>query len=87
MNKLTNLPNVGVFLAEKLNSIGIVNEQELKELGSENAVVKISSTENSGVCINMLYALEGAIQGIRWHGLSGERKQELKEFYKEVLGR
>ena len=28
----------------------------------------------------MLYALEGAIQGIRWHCLDKVRKQELKEF-------
>ncbi|WP_372481128.1 TfoX/Sxy family DNA transformation protein [Clostridium tagluense] len=28
-----------------------------------------------------LYALEGAVQGIRWHNLSGEIKDELKEFY------
>ncbi len=30
----------------------------------------------------MLCALEGAIQGIRWHGLSKERKEELKQFLK-----
>jgi len=30
----------------------------------------------------MLYALEGAIQGIRWRGLEQGRKQELKEFYR-----
>jgi len=49
-------------------------------LGSKQALIKISALENSGACLNMLYALEGAIQGIRWHGLSKETKQELKEF-------
>jgi hypothetical protein len=29
----------------------------------------------------MLFALEGAIQGIRWHILDDRKKNELKEFY------
>lgn len=82
MKSLTDLPNIGRILADKLNEIGITNEQELKETGSENAIIRIDTIENSGVCINMLYALEGAIQGIRWHILSNEKKQELKEFYR-----
>ena len=82
MNSLTELPNIGKTLADKLNLIGVNNEQELKLLGSENAIIKIATIENSGACINMLYALEGAIQGIRGHGIDKERKQELKEFYR-----
>lgn len=82
MKNLTDLPNIGKTLADKLNLIGIENEQDLKQIGSENAIIKIATIENSGACINMLYALEGAIQGIRWHGLDKDRKQELKEFYR-----
>lgn len=82
MNKLTDLPNIGKTLADKLEMIGIKSEEELKEMGSENALIKIATIENSGACINMLYALEGAIQGIRWHGLDSARKEELKEFYR-----
>lgn len=84
MKDLTQLPNIGKTLAEKLKAIGINNEQELKYLGSEKVIVQLASIESSGACINMLYALEGAIQGIRWHGLSKERKEELKEFYRMV---
>ena len=82
MKQLTDLPNIGKTLAEKLNAIGIENVQDLKKMGSENAIIKIATIKNSGACINMLYALEGAIQGIRWHGLDKQRKQQLKEFYK-----
>ena len=82
MKKLIDLPNIGKTLAEKLNLVGIKNKQELEEVGSENAIIKIATIENSGACINMLYALEGAIQGIRWHELDNDRKQELKEFYR-----
>ena len=34
-------------------------------------------------CITLLYALEGAIQGIRWHDIKKKRREELKEFYFE----
>jgi DNA transformation protein and related proteins len=84
MNSLTKLPNIGKTLADKLNLIGVENEQELKQLGSEKAIIKIATIENSSACINMLYALEGAIQGIRWHELDKARKQELKEFYRMI---
>jgi hypothetical protein len=35
----------------------------------------------------MLYALEGAIQGIRWHGLSIDDKDRLKAELVEAVGR
>lgn len=84
MEKLTNLPNIGKTLSEKLNSIGITNEQELIETGSEKAIIRIAAPHNSGACLNMLYALEGAIQGIRWHGLDKDRKEELRVFYHQL---
>jgi len=33
-----------------------------------------------------LSALEGAIQGIRWHYLDEDTKESLKEFYKQHKG-
>lgn len=81
MNELTDLPNIGSILAMKLNKIGISNARDLKIMGSQNAIIKIATIENSGVCINMLYAIEGAIQGIRWHGLDKNIKNELRIFY------
>jgi len=81
MEQLTELPNIGETLAKKLKMVGIANARKLKSAGSENALIKIATLQDSGACINMLYALEGAIQGIRWHGLNKERKQELKVFY------
>lgn len=82
MKELTDLPNIGKTLADKLKSVGIENEHDLKIIGSENAIIKIVTLKNSGACINMLYALEGAIQGLRWHGLDEARKQELRDFYR-----
>jgi len=80
VNELETLPNIGKVLAQKLNEIGIFTAADLQKTGSEKAFIKLSTIDNSA-CINMLYALEGAIQEIRWHQLSKERKSELLEFF------
>jgi DNA transformation protein and related proteins len=67
-NDLTNLLNIGRTLAEKLKMVGISTPSDLLNTGSENALIKIKSVDKEA-CINMLFALEGAIQGIRWHNL------------------
>jgi DNA transformation protein and related proteins len=82
-NELTKLPNIGRTLAEKLIMVGISTPDDLINTGSENAMIKIKTIDNEA-CINMLYALEGAIQGIRWHNLDERRKTELKEFYNRL---
>lgn len=84
MNNLEELPNIGKTLAEKLKLVGIENSHDLKSVGSENAIIKIATVEKS-TCINMLYALEGAIQGIRWHQIDKFRKLELREFYSKII--
>ena len=81
MDNLSSLPNIGKSLAEKLKMVGIEDKESFYNVGSQNAFLRIKSLD-SEACINMLYALEGAIQGIRWHGLSEETKLKLKEFYR-----
>ncbi|MEW8994313.1 TfoX/Sxy family protein [Clostridium sp.] len=83
MSKLSDLPNIGKKLEEQLNEVGIETIEQLKEVGSKQAWLDIKAIDDSP-CINRLCALEGAIQGIRWHSLSEEVKRELKEFYSTV---
>ncbi len=80
MGELAKLPNIGKVVEEQLNKVGIKTVEQLKEIGSKHSWLKIKEIDASA-CINRLYALEGAIQGIRWHHLSDEIKSELKEFY------
>jgi DNA transformation protein len=82
-NDLTNLPNIGRTLAEKLKMVGISTPTDLLNTGSENAMIKIKTIDKEA-CINMLFALEGAIQGIRWHNLEKSKKLELTEFYNRL---
>lgn len=80
MGELSKLPNIGKTLEEQLEKIGINSIEKLKETGSKQAWLCIKAIDSSA-CYNRLCALEGAIEGIRWHDLSEEVKKELKEFY------
>ena len=80
MGELSKLPNIGKSVEEQLNLVGINTVEDLKIIGSKEAWLKIREIDKSA-CINRLYALEGAIEGIRWHNLSEEKKLMLKEFY------
>lgn len=81
MDALHDLPNISKVIEEKLLQSGIASPQQLKDIGSKEAFSRIK-THDSSACINMLYALEGAIEGIRWHNLPDDKKLALKEFFK-----
>ncbi|NOX88754.1 MAG: TfoX/Sxy family protein [Calditrichaeota bacterium] len=81
--KLSELPNIGKELEKKLISAGIHNQTELRELGSLGALKRIIERCDSG-CLHLLYALEGAIQGIRWHYLSADDKRRLKAEFIDI---
>ena len=84
--ELEKLPNIGIKLAEKLRKAGIKTSEELIAGGSKEAFLKIRMELDDG-CFSMLQALEGAVQGIRRHFLSKEKKAELKEFYSKLAGK
>ena len=80
MNELTNLPNIGDKLADELQRVGITNTEQLAELGSVEAAVRITrGRAHTGY--NMLYALEGAIRGVRWHSISKEDRARVRAEY------
>lgn len=80
MGELSELPNIGKVLEEQLNDVGINTIDELIDIGSREAWLKIREVDESA-CLNRLMALEGAVQNIRWHNLSQEDKENLRDFY------
>lgn len=80
MSKLSELTNIGKVVEQQLILVGIETPEQLKQIGSKQAWLNIKAIDPS-VCYNQLCALEGAIQGVRWHFLSDDIKKELKEFY------
>jgi DNA transformation protein len=85
MGELVTLPNIAEKLEAQLNDVGISTIEELKAVGSREAWLRILHRDPSA-CIMRLSALEGAIRGIRWHGLDEDTKKSLKAFYKEHKG-
>lgn len=83
MSELLKRPNIGKMIEQQLRQIGIETPEQLKQIGSKQAWLSIKAIDPSA-CYNRLCALEGAIQGVRWHYLSDDDKKELKEFYNNV---
>ncbi len=80
MGELKTLPNIADKLEGQLHAVGIDSIDALKQTGSREAWLRIASIDPSA-CYMRLCALEGAIQGVRWHHLEEEQKKELKAFY------
>ncbi len=80
MGELSKLPNIGKVLEKQLNDVGINTIDDLINLGSKETWLKIKEIDDSA-CLNRLMALEGAIQNIRWHNLSEEDKDNLRNFF------
>lgn len=82
--KLSNLPNIGNVLESDLNKVGIKTSENLISLGTEKSFIMIKNKSNPGACLSKLFAIEGAIQGIRWHEINEKRKTELKKFFDSI---
>ncbi len=80
MGSLSELPNIGKIMEKRLSAIGINDTEALKKIGSREAFIMLK-LHYGDACLNSLYGLEGAVQGIRWHNLSSESKEGLKEFF------
>lgn len=80
MSELSKLPNIGKEIEKQLIAVGISQPDELISVGSKKAWLKIKEIDDSA-CINRLYALEGAILGMRWHDLPVDIKEDLKDFF------
>jgi len=82
VERLTDMPNIGAALAEKLLAAGIETPSALKRLGSVEALCRIrSASPDDEPCMSMLCALEGAIRSIRWHGIPRGERVELWQSY------
>ena len=80
---LQTLPNIGPELASQLRRAGIDSVDQLHELGTEQAFIRLK-TIFPDACIHRLQAIEGAIRGARKHQLPPERKAELTAFFRQL---
>jgi DNA transformation protein len=80
VDELTDLPNIGEKLAAELHAAGIKDAAELRRLGSVEAALRVDKGERDA-CRSLLYALEGAIRGVRWHSIPKEERDALCDEY------
>jgi len=80
VGELAGLPNIASKLEAQLAEVGITGSAELNRVGSREAWLRILARDPSA-CFMRLSALEGAIQGVRWHFLDEATKASLKAFY------
>jgi DNA transformation protein len=80
-SSLSGRINIGKDTETKLNDAGIDSFEKLQDLGSEQAFLRLQALDPCA-CINLLYSLQGTIEGIKWHDIPPEKKQALLQFYK-----
>ncbi len=78
--KLSDLIIIGPELERQLIQVGILTYENLKAIGAKQAWLEIQQIDSSA-CIHRLFALEGAIRGIKKSLLPLDVKEGLKEFY------
>jgi hypothetical protein len=69
--------NLGPTSAAWLRDAGITSYEDLERLGSV-AAFSLVADGRPGVSVNLLYALEGALQDVRWDLLSREVRADLR---------
>ena len=83
MGDLVGVVNLGKALVAELAEIAITDGSQLKHLGSVEAACRIAQQGRS-VCANKLFALEGAIRGVRWHAIPSSERAELWRAFQET---
>jgi len=77
--RLKDLPNLRLSIERMLKKAGIKTVDDLITQGSLHAFRAIQKTSILNPSIELLWALEGAIEGIHWSVLSKGRREELSK--------
>lgn len=82
MADVTSL-GLGKTMEKKLHAVGIHSAEELKKVGSKEAVFRLKELYPS-TCVVILYHLEAAIQGVEMKQLDAACKLELKAYFQRL---
>lgn len=76
--RIKDLPNLKLSTERMLKKAGITSVDELYDKGALHAFMAIKNTlPTSSPSLELLWALEGAIEGKHWSVISAERRDEL----------
>lgn len=76
MSTGSKLRNIGPKSAAWLRQTGVRTQEDLEAVGALAAYVRVKRA-GFKPSLNLLYALEGAIQGCHWQGIPEQRRSEL----------
>ncbi len=82
MAAVTSL-GLGKTMEKKLHAVGIHTAEDLKAIGSKQAVFRLKELYPN-TCVVILYHLEAAIQGVEIKRLDAVCKSELKAFFQQL---
>ncbi len=82
MSSVTSL-GLGKTMEKKLHSVGIHSAEELKAVGSKQAVFRLKELYPN-TCVVILYHLEAALRGVEIKQLGEDCKAELKAYFKQL---
>ncbi len=77
-DRLKDLPNLRLATERMLKKAGIESVEQLEEEGALSAYKAIRDSHSAKVSIELLWALEGAINGTHWSVVPQSRRDELK---------
>jgi DNA transformation protein len=83
---LETLTNLGKISARQLAEIGIKSEADLREVGAVAAYLRLKDHFGRAVSLNYLYALDGALKGVRWDLLPETERAVLRTEASAMLG-
>lgn len=76
-DRLKDLPNLRLATERMLKKAGIQSVEELQEKGAVEAYKAVRQSHSSDVGLELLWALEGAIEGKHWSVIPQARRDEL----------
>ncbi|ENK2092831.1 TfoX/Sxy family DNA transformation protein [Vibrio vulnificus] len=75
--RLKDLPNLRLATERMLKKAGIETVEQLESQGAVRAYEAIKNTHSGAVSLELLWALEGAINGTHWSVIPQQRRDEL----------
>lgn len=77
--RIKDLPNLRISTERMLKKSGIDSVEYLRELGALEAFLTLRDSHHLPIAVELLWFLEGAINGIHWSVVSQKRREELKK--------
>ncbi len=84
---LEALINLGRVSARQLAEIGVASEAELRKMGALAAYARLRHRFGRAITLNMLYALDGALRGVRWDNMPASDRAALRAKAEALLGK